>query len=67
MKACTIPLEKEPRPVEVLAEGQGNTENVVEGIDCNYKHVSLTQMRIVTIIVLCYNVNTLVHIAMFVK
>lgn len=30
MKVCVTPLGKEPRPAEVLATGQENTEWVVE-------------------------------------
>jgi hypothetical protein len=36
MKVWVSPLGKEPRPAEVLAEGEGNTEWVVE--EGSYKY-----------------------------
>jgi hypothetical protein len=37
LQKCVTPLERDPMPAEVLAEGRGNTEWVGEEGSCKYQ------------------------------
>jgi hypothetical protein len=45
MKVCINPPGKEPRPAEVLAEGEGNTEWVVEKGSYKYQLRPCNQLQ----------------------